>query len=375
MGNEQDDTNVEATVVGRTFISETPLPQIGHFVTYTLDTIPVRVQIQDSGVVVGRVPPADLAIANPNVSRRHCQFEIHGDWAVITDLGSTNGTFVDGTRIDRPTRLRNGMQIALGSFVMKYERRDLKELAQADDLSADIKRAEDYVRALLPQPIESGPVQTQSIFIPSTTLGGDAFGYQYLNEDLFTGFLLDVSGHGIGSAMHAANVANAIRRRALPDVDFSDPAQVASGVNAVFPMEEHNGLMLTLWCFTYNVKTRELRYCAAGHHPSLMSVPGQAHAQQLWLKSPAIGMLPFGKWHVGNTIVPPSARLYVFSDGVFEIVTTQGEQWSMEAFQNLLSAPEQPGLSEPQRLFNEVKKISRPGPLDDDFSVLYLKFT
>jgi len=186
--------------------------------------------------------------------------------------------------------------------------------------------------------------------------------------------LLDVSGHGIGSAMHAANVANTLRRRALPGVDFTDPAKVAAGVNEVFPMEEHNGLMLSLWIFTYHLPTRQLRFCAAGHHPSYLMTPEAPEPAPLWQRSPVIGMLPFGKWVSGTADMPPGAKLFVFSDGAFEIVDGHGRQWSMEDLRQVMMQPAIAGVSEPQRFYKAVRAASRPGPLDDDFSVMQITF-
>jgi sigma-B regulation protein RsbU (phosphoserine phosphatase) len=157
-------------------------------------------------------------------------------------------------------------------------------------------------------------------------------------------------------------------------VDFRNPAQVAAGLNEMFPMEEHNGLMLTIWYFCYHLPSRELRYCAAGHHAAQLIAPGQPVPQPLWLRSPAIGFLPFGTWRIASTVIPPDAKLYIFSDGAFEIVTAQGRQWSIDDLRQAIMNNQAPELAEPQRLFKAVRAAARPGPLDDDFSVLHICF-
>ena len=50
-------------------------------------------------MVVGRTG-ADIAIEDPEVSRKHCAVEVKGDTALLVDLGSTNGTFVDEKRVE-----------------------------------------------------------------------------------------------------------------------------------------------------------------------------------------------------------------------------------------------------------------------------------
>ena len=68
-------------------------------------------------------------------------------------------------------------------------------------------------------------------FIPSTSLGGDAFGYYWLDEDHFVISLIDVSGHGVGAALLSVSVINALRSQSLPDTDFKDPEHVLKSLN------------------------------------------------------------------------------------------------------------------------------------------------
>jgi hypothetical protein len=367
-----DEGEVERTITMRARVLSVPVSTVGHFLTWTDGDQIRRVPISLAGLTVGRQAPSDLVIVSPEISRRHCRLDLDGDWASITDLNSTNGTFVDGERISRPTRLRNGTRLWLGSFQLRYERRDAVEVAQEEELTAELRRAADYVRAILPEPVADGPVRTDWCFVPCARLGGDAFGYQFLDDDTFAGFVLDVSGHGIGSAMHAANVANTLRRRALPGVDFRDPVQVASGLNAVFPMEAHNDLMLTIWYFVYDLPSRTLRFCAAGHHPSLLIAGPEASS--LWHRGPAIGMLPNGTWTAGMVAVPPMARLYLFSDGAFEIVDFHGRAWTIDDLRRLIVGTVDAMPLSAHAIWDAVRAAVPSGPLEDDFSVLAVTF-
>ena len=72
--------------------------------------------------------------------------------------------------------------------------------------------------------------------------------------------------------------------------------------------------------------------------------------------------------------LPPGSRLHLFSDGAFEIITADDRQLTIGDFLPVLAAPPQPGLPEPERLWRAVRNASRPGPLDDDVSLLTLDF-
>jgi serine phosphatase RsbU (regulator of sigma subunit) len=71
------------------------------------------------------------------------------------------------------------------------------------------------VHSLIPAPLTEGPIRTEWILLPSARLGGDVFGYHQLDARTFAIFLLDVSGHGTGAAMHAVSVTN-ILQQAVP---------------------------------------------------------------------------------------------------------------------------------------------------------------
>jgi hypothetical protein len=79
-----------------------------------------RVGIGAQTVTIGRLPECAVALSDLNVSRRHAQVRREGDAAVIVDLGSTNGTRVNGTFV-REHRLSDGDRITVGTTSLRYE--------------------------------------------------------------------------------------------------------------------------------------------------------------------------------------------------------------------------------------------------------------
>jgi pSer/pThr/pTyr-binding forkhead associated (FHA) protein len=74
--------------------------------------------LSGSNVTIGRDINADIVINIPEVSRRHAQFRLEGGSYILEDLGSTNGTFVNGQRLTTPHRMRDGETIMLGEAVV-----------------------------------------------------------------------------------------------------------------------------------------------------------------------------------------------------------------------------------------------------------------
>jgi Protein of unknown function (DUF3662)/FHA domain len=73
------------------------------------------------GVVVGRSSACDLVVDDPNVSRRHVEIRPDGDGWTALDLGSTNGTELNGRRIER-ARLEDGDEITVGTTRITFAR-------------------------------------------------------------------------------------------------------------------------------------------------------------------------------------------------------------------------------------------------------------
>lgn len=72
------------------------------------------------GVKVGRTAPADVVLPHKSVSREHCIIGLANDELFVTDLNSTNGTFVDGERIRRSTVLPVGSVVQIGQICLRH---------------------------------------------------------------------------------------------------------------------------------------------------------------------------------------------------------------------------------------------------------------
>ncbi len=76
---------------------------------------------QKPDVIVGRDAAADIAIDNPVVSRHHCRLRSDAGQVTLEDLGSANGTYVNGAAVTGPTKLQDGDRIEIGKFVIAVQ--------------------------------------------------------------------------------------------------------------------------------------------------------------------------------------------------------------------------------------------------------------
>ena len=80
-----------------------------------------RVVVAEAPVTIGRASECEIAVQDPNVSRRHAEVRREGDEFVVVDLGSTNGTKVNGAGVKRPKRLTDGDEIMVGTTRLRFE--------------------------------------------------------------------------------------------------------------------------------------------------------------------------------------------------------------------------------------------------------------
>jgi hypothetical protein len=78
-------------------------------------------QLDQQKIVIGRSRDCDIQLADANVSRRHAELRQEGASYWVVDLGSTNGTEVNGKRVKR-AKLRDGDKIVLGSTEITFDR-------------------------------------------------------------------------------------------------------------------------------------------------------------------------------------------------------------------------------------------------------------
>jgi len=86
----------------------------------------VDLETKKESVIVGRSPESDLIVPHPSISRKHCQVEVIDNTLFITDLNSSNGTFINGMRLipDEKHGLKAGDKLVIGKLDSKVSNTD-----------------------------------------------------------------------------------------------------------------------------------------------------------------------------------------------------------------------------------------------------------
>lgn len=352
-------------------------PKALHYVTVVQGvTIERAMPVTSEPLVLGRDASRPFFLPDADVSRSHCELRLVGDTVLVRDLGSTNGTFIDGSRVTAERELPLSSHLQVGRHALRHELLSPEEVVRQEQFARDLDRARSYVQALMPSPLERGPVRTEWCFVPSSVLGGDALGYHALEGGRLTLYVLDVCGHGVGSAMHSASVLNTLRGHTLPDTDFGEPAQVLDRLNDAFQMDDHSGMYFSIFYGVLDPATHRLRYSCAGHPPAiLLGADGRIRCR-LAVKNPPIGTLKGRAFAQAEIDFEPGERLYVFSDGVYEIQDRDGRERALEDFERELAGAEADrSAGEPRRLYDAARSSAGTELLADDFTMLVVEHT
>lgn len=247
-----------------------------------------------------------------------------------------------------------------------------RKLAESQrELAAEVRQAARYVQSLLPPREPAGPVTIDWRFVPSTQLAGDMFGYHWIDPEHFALFLLDVSGHGVGSALLAVSAGNMLTSRSVPGADPRNPGAVVTKLNNIFQMDRQDGKYFTIWYGVYRPADRTLNYCNAGHPPALLWTGGTL--TELDVDGPATGMMPDLPYDTHTATLAADARLLIFSDGIFEIEQATGEMWPYTDFVAHMGRQfGEDGLIDRHLAF--VRQLHGRDTLADDFSMMDVRF-
>ncbi|MCE2982536.1 MAG: PP2C family protein-serine/threonine phosphatase, partial [Parachlamydia sp.] len=249
--------------------------------------------------------------------------------------------------------------------------REIEESQRA--LKGELAEAAAYVRSLLPPPIE-GEIQANWRFIPSAQLGGDVFGYHWIDERHFAIYLLDVCGHGVGAALLSVSVMNVLGAQNLPKGDFTDPSSILTSLNAVFQMENHNNMFFTIWYGVYDKIEKTLVYASAGHPPAILVMSNQEGTLkgfELMTPGVVIGALPVAEFQNNSIKIEGPNCLYVYSDGIYEINKIDGPMLELQEFTSFLKKTPQIAIDQ---IIESIQSMQGKIDFNDDVSILEINF-
>ena len=170
---------------------------------------------------------------------------------------------------------------------------------------------------------------------------------------------------------------NLLRSRGLTQVNYYRPSEVLRGLNETFQMNQRNDKYFTIWYGVYNLKNKKLIYASAGHPPAILlsrHEGGKINCEQLKTPGFPVGMFPDVEYTDRYCQINPFSRLYIFSDGIYEITQIDGTIWGLDKFVQLLEEYYDKQQYNLDLLLQQVQLGNPQNYFDDDLSIMEVNF-
>ncbi|MEM8591752.1 MAG: SpoIIE family protein phosphatase, partial [Pseudomonadota bacterium] len=260
---------------------------------------------------------------------------------------------------------------------------DLQE--KFDTIDGDLAEAKKLQQGLLRERfVEAGSAQLSLILRSSGHVGGDLVGHFPINDDVFGFFALDVSGHGVASALMTARLAgylsatNARQNLAIRmEGDAPKPRAPAAAIadlNMLVMEDLETDHYFTMVLGHMAVETGKVVFSQAGHpHPILQNARGDIAF--LPVGGLPVGLIPGAEYEDSEIVLGPGERLMILSDGFTEATLPNGQFLGDDGLVRLLNASrDQAGRKLLETLVWDLSENMGEVEFQDDLSGVLLEF-
>ncbi len=256
-------------------------------------------------------------------------------------------------------------------------------------MERDLRTAARIQASLLPRRIPTYPTARFAWhFEPCDELAGDSLNVVALDDRRVGLYVLDVSGHGVASALLSVTLSrllssprdpSSVLVRGVDDHDGADPhglplspALVADELTRRFPFDLAIGQYFTIIYGHFDVITGAFEYVSAGH-PGLAYVPALGPPRIIDVPGFPIGLAP-DHYESRSFRLEPGDRLYLYSDGITEAMSPADVLYGAERMLNgLLQGRSEPLAKSVSNLLTDVRSWGGAG-LRDDISLVAVEF-
>jgi len=298
------------------------------------------------------------------------------------DLGGADYVTKPFDRGEVLARVRAQLKIAKLTGELLSANAELRN--KQEKLDEDLKAAAGIQRSLLPKSIPDMEKLTMAWrFMPCDRIGGDIFNVVRLDEDHWGIYMLDVSGHGVPSALVAVSVSQMLHAQhdrllkkninTPPHYEIVSPSRVLEALDREYPIERFDKFF-TMSYVIIDTDARRISYSNAAHPPPVLI--RKDGGLELLDKGGTIigmgGMLPFEE---GNIEIGRGDRLFLYTDGIVEYQIEDGELYGVDRFYGEISALNNRSIKDhTDGIIDGIMDFGHHTPPQDDVTLLGVEF-
>ena len=283
---------------------------------------------------------------------------------------------------ERMIALENNLAAKNSELGVANEQISAANARMKDELQAAAKTQ----AALLPtkQP-ENDRVKFSWQYVPCEELAGDILNFFKLDNDNIGMYVLDVSGHGVASALLSVTVNRFLtpqQRQSTMLCDYDpetgtykihSPSKVLQALNHHFPMDIQTGQYFTIVYGVLNTVTMDFSFSSAGHPPLIIARNGDG-AEAVQCAGLPVGFDEHAEYSDVALKLQPGNRLYFYSDGMNETKNASREEFGVPNLVKNVDAFQKYALIESiEKLIEKVAEWNYNPKFDDDITLLSLE--
>jgi serine phosphatase RsbU (regulator of sigma subunit)/pSer/pThr/pTyr-binding forkhead associated (FHA) protein len=277
---------------------------------------------------------------------------------------------------EKATFLSNSTRAALETLATEAavaieNARLYRETMEKARMEQEMRIAAEIQQALLPKAGRIGAFfRAAAASLPCRSIGGDFFDYVDLPGGAFGFALGDVAGKGPPAALLSAMMQGIFAAQAASN---DRPSQTITRVNLALYRRAIESRFVTLMYGSLERDGR-LTYCNAGHNPPLLVA--RTSVRRLEVGGPIVGLFEAASFTEETVQLTPGDWLIVFSDGVSEALSADGEEYGEARIVEIAqkhAAAEAPEML--QAIFRDVRAFTKGAPQNDDITALVLRYS
>jgi serine phosphatase RsbU (regulator of sigma subunit)/anti-sigma regulatory factor (Ser/Thr protein kinase)/putative methionine-R-sulfoxide reductase with GAF domain len=246
------------------------------------------------------------------------------------------------------------------------------EMLLRERLELEVQLARQIQRTFLPEtlPMIAG-WEISAMWKTARQVGGDFYDVIHLAHDKIGFFIADVADKGVPAALFMALTRTLVRAAVLETLS---PAEALRRVNDLLYPDAHQGMFVTAFYGVLDTITGEFTYTNAGHNPPYWCKPGEERVEALTRTGMALGVMEGAQMQEARITLAPGDALLLYTDGVTEAFSPEGELFGEARLQAMLpglcQAPDADLLEDIERALDEFMDIEPPS---DDITMLAIR--
>jgi sigma-B regulation protein RsbU (phosphoserine phosphatase) len=258
-------------------------------------------------------------------------------------------------------------------YVKQREQLDRTVRQQRDQLLQDIELAAQVQRMFLPRHRPAIPgLEIAGMMRPARVVSGDYYDYIPINDHTLQLVIADVAGKGVPAALLMAATAAAVQ---LETREKRDMIEVVNRLNSGLHSLTGSNRYVTLLLADIDARSKLLRYVNCGHNPALLYQAKSRDVVSMNSSCFPIGMFDTLACAMNPATLTAGDILVLYTDGVVEAKTSQGEEFGMERLSTLIRRGHKLSADElMNHILDSIADFSRNVQFEDDVTILVVKF-